>query len=179
MTADWKLTCKIVLKFQSKSSEELRKERRAEIDAQSVFTKLKTKKISQKTKKAVARQSLHHIMSHSQKNFSNFRNSFGGQNLGIVHKRVTTERESERAKKELQQLEKELGPEKLAMESERAKEPGVSSGMNTSEAAMRVESKGASSSVSETLTGTACDVGKPQCLVSYDMSASDSDGSCQ
>lgn len=179
MTAEWKLTFQSVLKFQSKNSEELRKERRAEIDAQSVFTKLKVKKISQKTKKAVARQSLQNIVSHSQKNFSSFKNSFGGQNLGIVHKAVTTEKgenESEKLEKELKTPEKVA--EKLAMEAEGGE--GSGGDASTSEAAtVKIDTRAASSSASEASTSTVSKVGKPQCLVSYDMSASDSDGSCQ
>lgn len=183
LTAEWKVTYRIVpVEFQSKSSEEVRKERRAAIDAQSVFTKLKAKKISPKTKKAVARQSLHNIVTHSQKNFSNFKNSFGGQKLGIVHKRVTAERESERIENEPEELEKELETsekvsEKLEKESE---ELGVNTSVDCSEAAASsANSKEATSSASETSRKTVSQVGKAQCLVSYDMSTSDSDESGQ
>lgn len=121
-------------------------------------------------------------MSHSQKNFSNFKNSYGGHNLGIVHKKVTTEKESERGEKESEQLEKELEPErvseKLAEESERVEESGVSTSLNTSEAATSsVEVNGARSSAPEMSASALNNVGKPHCLVSYDMSTSDSDES--
>lgn len=160
---------------QSKSSEEIRKERRAEIDAQSVFTKLKAKKISQKTKKALARQSLQNIVSHSQKNFTNFKNSFGGQNLGIVLKKVTTEEESEMIE-ESERPEKES--EKLEEENKRTeKDLGASTSISTSEA--NEDSREASSSASEPSKSTVSEVGKAQCLVSYEMSASDSDDSGQ
>lgn len=162
-------------KFQSKSSEEIRKERRAEIDAQSVFTKLKAKKISQKTKKALARQSLQNIVSHSQKNFTNFKNSFGGQNLGIVLKKVTTEGDSERIE-ESEKPEKES--EKLEAENKRTeKDLGASTNISISEA--NGDSREASSSGSEPTKSTVSEVGKAQCLVSYEMSASDSDDSGQ
>lgn len=177
-----------LIKFQSKTSEQLRKERRAIIDAQSVFTKLKTKKVSQKTKKALARQSLHNIVSQSPKSFSNFKNSHVGHTLGIVHKKSATERESERSEKrsespsasgrETKRSEKESeSPSTSERELQRSeRESGVSISINGSqEGTCNAESiegnQGASSGVSRSRG----DVGKPQCLVSYEMSTSDSD----
>lgn len=186
-TAEDAKIAKLLQFTQSKSSEQLRKERRAVIDAQSVFTKLKTKKVPQKTKKALARQSLHNIVSHSPKGFNNFKNSHGGHTLGIIHKKSALGKESEKSEKRLELLASpEKEPKRSKTESvstsnlERAlerseMEAGVSTGVNGSQ-------EGTHSVESEVSQGASCEVsrsggdaGKPQCLVSYDMSTSDSD----
>lgn len=110
-------------------------------------------------------------MSQSQKNFSSFKNSFGGQNLGIIHKKVVTEGDCEIIEDSLPEKESE----KLEEESEREKGLGVSTSTNTVEASF--ESRKAGSSVSEASKSTGGEVDKPQCLVSYEMSTSDSDDS--
>ncbi|KAG0718237.1 Coiled-coil domain-containing protein 130 [Chionoecetes opilio] len=164
---------------QAKSSEQLRKERRAMIDAQSVFTKLKTRKVSQKTKKALARQSINSIVSQSHKNFSNFKNTSGGHSLGIILKKTSSEKESDKSKKELESpLAAEDESQSVSI-SER--ESGGNTSVNGSrEGACSVEAKevkqgGGGSEVSR----SGGDAGRPQLLVSYDMSTSDSDDAGQ
>lgn len=89
-------TAKLLQFTQSKTSEQLQKERRAIIDIQSVFAKLKTKKVSSEAKKAFAQQSLKDIVANSQKNFVNFKNTLGPQTLGIVPRKTGLQASSEK-----------------------------------------------------------------------------------
>nr|XP_053644417.1 coiled-coil domain-containing protein 130 homolog [Cherax quadricarinatus] len=84
-------TARLLQFTQSKTSEQLQRERRTIIDVQSVFAKLKTKKISSEAKKAFAQQSIKDIVANSQKNFSNFKNTLGPQTLGIVPRKTGTQ----------------------------------------------------------------------------------------
>ncbi|XP_068248926.1 coiled-coil domain-containing protein 130 homolog [Palaemon carinicauda] len=84
-------TAKLLQFTLSKTSEELRKEKRSAIDAHSIFAKLKPKSVSLQEKKAYARQSVTNIVNNSQKNFSSFRNNFKPQNLGIIAKKAEHE----------------------------------------------------------------------------------------
>ncbi|XP_045136968.1 coiled-coil domain-containing protein 130 homolog [Portunus trituberculatus] len=185
-TAEDAKIAKLLQFTQSKSSEQLRKEKRAIIDARSVFTKLKTKKISQKTKKAVARQQLHSIMSHSQKTFSNFKNPYGGPTLGIIHKKSTLERESKpkNESESLSELEKE------SERSEKELESVSTSGIESEVSDMESEGTSTSTNINGSQEGSSSEVlavekqsssseatgsTKNTSLVSYDMSTSDSD----
>lgn len=75
---------------QTKSSEKLREEKKAIIDAQSVFSKLKTKKISPAAKREFARSSILDIVSAGQKNLSGFKNIPGQTSLGIIPKNAAS-----------------------------------------------------------------------------------------
>ncbi|KAK3879359.1 hypothetical protein Pcinc_016063 [Petrolisthes cinctipes] len=100
---------------QAKSSEKLLVEKRALIDAQSVFAKLKPKKVSQKAKKDFARQSLKDIVSTSQKNLSSSsKQSIGPQDLGIVCKKTS----SQKTTVERQECEKNKYDGDLSLENE-------------------------------------------------------------
>ncbi|KAK7070062.1 hypothetical protein SK128_012140, partial [Halocaridina rubra] len=81
-------TAKLLQFTQTKSSDQLLKEKRECIDAQSVFAKLKTKPVSPLVKKAYARQSIEGLITSSQKNFSSTRNNMKPHNLGIVPKKM-------------------------------------------------------------------------------------------
>ncbi|XP_066946799.1 coiled-coil domain-containing protein 130 homolog isoform X1 [Macrobrachium rosenbergii] len=84
-------TAKLLQFTQSKTSDELQKEKRSSIDAHSIFAKLKPKSVSSQEKKAFARQSVKNIVNSSQKNFSNFKNNFKPQTLGIKVKKTENE----------------------------------------------------------------------------------------
>ncbi|KAB7503751.1 Coiled-coil domain-containing protein [Armadillidium nasatum] len=68
---------------QTKSGVRSIEEKRNEIDAQSVFAKMKSKKVSPVAKKDIARQAIQNIVKAKQKNFATFSNDFLKTNLGI------------------------------------------------------------------------------------------------
>ena len=70
-----------------KPTEKTQEEKRNLIDAQSVFTKLKRKKISPASKKEIARRSLTQIVRSKQLNFNTFKNNYNNKHLGIRKKK--------------------------------------------------------------------------------------------
>ncbi|CAL4085776.1 unnamed protein product [Meganyctiphanes norvegica] len=76
---------------QPKSPEKLREERKAIIDAQSVFSKLKTKKISPAAKREYARSQIKELINSGQKNFSNIKKVPGLASLGIIPKNAASD----------------------------------------------------------------------------------------
>lgn len=67
-----------------------------------MFAKFRTKKEPQTAKKAFAHQSLRDIVTNSQKNFNNFKNNFGSQTLGIIPRKVSTQTSSEKLNNEFE-----------------------------------------------------------------------------
>ncbi|XP_064095836.1 coiled-coil domain-containing protein 130 homolog isoform X1 [Macrobrachium nipponense] len=84
-------TAELLQLTQSQTSDELQKEKRSSVDAYSIFAKLKPKSVSTQEKKAFARQSVKNIVNSSQKNFTNFKNNFKPQTLGIKVKKTESE----------------------------------------------------------------------------------------
>lgn len=190
----------ICIVFQAKSSEAMRVEKRALIDAQSVFAKLKPKKISQKAKKDFARQSLQDIVSTSQKNFGSFKHSIGPQKLGIICKKTSSQETLE-----IQECENNLNirnntqngieesksnPMSDERDNDNASDVLINSPASDSDFSGQSKSNQtspqpppgppntevSSCSDSRTLDSLATE-GNNLSLVSYDFSASDSDGS--
>ncbi|XP_076032104.1 coiled-coil domain-containing protein 130 homolog [Oratosquilla oratoria] len=92
---DDEYTAKLLQFKQSKSSEELREEKRSHIDTQSVFSKLKANKISPASKKDYAKASIKTIVKNSRQNIGSFGikpnavnsiSCFGSADLGIRQK---------------------------------------------------------------------------------------------
>lgn len=198
-------TAKLLQFTQSKSSDQLREERRAVIDAQSVFAKLRTKKIPQTAKKAYAHQSLKDIVNNSQKNFNNFKNNFGSQALGIVPRKVGIQNSSEKlddeSEKEVKSntesrdsscVENSLSTVSPISSSDPHKTPKDSTeytayhtsahnsslSSNTDHSNSVFDSETQQSILHQAPQNSTCaNTNRVQCLVSYDLSASESDDS--
>ncbi|KAG7153336.1 coiled-coil domain-containing protein 130 homolog [Homarus americanus] len=206
-------TAKLLQLTQSKTSDQVREEKRAIIDAQSVFAKLKTKKVPQTTKKAFARQSLKGIVSNSQKNLNNFKNNIpiGPLNLGIVPRKTSLQDSSEKLPDDSEGEKGTTNTQRrnlLCINNITLNSPDNSSSIpettpstsanldimtqtaeqcnfvstNTEHVDNTLNSQICQKSpqVSENSTAASSSVKeKVQCLVSYDLSASDSDDSFQ
>ncbi|XP_042876944.1 coiled-coil domain-containing protein 130 homolog [Penaeus japonicus] len=166
---------------QPKTSDQLRDEKRTLIDAQSVFARLKAKKISPSSKKAYARQSLTGLINQSQKNFSNFKNSGAAQNLGIILKKGNPGTSSEHSPQEDLRKGEDVDPQTPASTHEDKQRQCASpesngiSGTSTDIAAdsttnQRVAVQGCSSKAENLPSQSTMNS-----LVGYDCSTSDSD----
>lgn len=172
---------KLLQLTQSKTSDQLRNEKRTLIDAQSVFARLKYKKISPSSKKAYARQSLTGIINQSQKNFSNFKNSGAPQNLGIIPKKACPGTSSNHSPQEEESSREDVDPKTMSSTHEEKREHSTSPQYNdmireTPTSNNVPDSATDHSKASQSCSGmTLGSQNTPSSLVGYDCSTSDSD----
>lgn len=192
--------------FQTKTSAQLKEEKRAVIDAQSVFAKLKPKKVSQTAKKAFARQSLQDIVTQSPKNFSNVKNlNQGPPSLGIIQKKTGPQDPSLKiskspggtdtadCKSDSSYCENNSTRQNAfsAASNNHDIEPTTSSHLHITthlvnhnsfvldkgESSDKIVNSETQASTISQESGTPCS-NNSKCLVTYDLSTSDSDSSC-